>query len=116
MKLGDIVSRLVIDPRKLTEYALNPDNPKGADKALMFERHLGFTQDNYQPLLQQILLQALETEAILQSTDKHGQRYQVDLEIRGTQAGQQEIVRTGWIVESESDAARLVTLYVRKRL
>jgi len=35
MKLGDIVSRLVIDPRKLTEYALNPDNPVGADKAIV---------------------------------------------------------------------------------
>jgi filamentous hemagglutinin len=33
MKLGDIVTRLVIDPRKLTECALNPDNPVGADIA-----------------------------------------------------------------------------------
>jgi hypothetical protein len=32
MKLSDIVSRIEIDPRKLTEYALNPDNPVGADK------------------------------------------------------------------------------------
>ena len=39
MKLGDIVSRVVIDTRKLTEYALNPDNPVGANKALMFQRH-----------------------------------------------------------------------------
>ncbi len=46
MKLGDVVNRIVIDPRKLTEYALNPDNPRGADKAVMFEHHLGFTRDN----------------------------------------------------------------------
>ena len=115
MKLGDVVSRIVIDPRKLTEYALNPDNPRGANKAVMFERHLGFTKDNYQLLLQQIESKALNAEATLQTTDIHGQRYQVDLEIEGVESGQIETVRTGWIVELESDAARLVTLYVRKR-
>lgn len=115
MKLRDLVSRVVIDPRKLTEYALNPDNPKGADKAVMFRRHLGFTQDNYEALLEQISSQALEAEAIVGMTDEHGQRYQVDLEIRGIEEGMQEMVRTGWIVELDSDVARLVTLYVRKR-
>jgi len=29
MKLADIVSRVVIDPRKLTEYALDPGSPWG---------------------------------------------------------------------------------------
>ncbi len=115
MNLGDVVSRIVIDPRKLTEYALNPDNPRGADKAVMFERHLGFTKDNYQLLLQQIESKVLDSEAILLTTDIHGQRYQVDLEIEGIELGQIETVRTGWIVKLESDAARLVTLYVRKR-
>ncbi len=115
MKLRDIVTHLVIDPRKLREYALNSDNPVGADKAVMFERHLGFTRDNYESLLEQISAQALETEGILGLTDEHGQRYRVDLEIIGTQ-GQREFVRTAWIVEPDSDAARLVTLYVRRQL
>ncbi|MGB5714075.1 MAG: DUF6883 domain-containing protein [Waterburya sp.] len=115
MKLGDVVSRIVIDPRKLTEYALNPDNPRGANKAVMFERHLGFTKDNYQLLLQQIESKVLNAEATLQTTDIHGQRYQVDLEIEGVESGQIETVRTVWIVEPKNDAARLVTLYVRKR-
>ena len=72
IKLGDVVNRIVIDPRKLTEYALNPDNPRGADKAVMFQRHLGFTKDNYQLLLQQIESKALLSEATLQTTDVHG--------------------------------------------
>jgi filamentous hemagglutinin len=112
MKLGEIISKLVINPRKLTEYALNPDNPKGADKAIMFQRHLGFTKDNYLLLLEQISAQALETEAILQFKDEHGERYQVDLEIIGTEEGQKETVRTGWIVEHKLNKARLVTLYI----
>jgi hypothetical protein len=39
----------------------------------------------------------------------------IDLEISGIQAEQKETVRTGWIVEHNSNVARLVTLYVRKR-
>ena len=115
MKLGDIVSHIFIDPRKLTEYALNPDNPRGVDKAVMFERHLGFTKDNYHLLLQQIETKVLNSEAILITTDVHGPRYQVDLEIEGVESGQKETVRTGWIVEQKNDVARLITLYVRKR-
>ncbi|MBE9191310.1 hypothetical protein IQ230_13300 [Gloeocapsopsis crepidinum LEGE 06123] len=114
MRLKDVVTRLVIDSRKLTEYALDPDNPIGAAKALMFQERLGYTKDNYELLLQQILDRALDAEATPTQADEHGQRYRVDLEIVGLQ-NQGEIVRTGWIVEPESDFARLVTLYVRKR-
>ena len=115
MKLGDIAAKITIDSRKLTEYALDLDNPKGADKAVMFERHLGFTKDNYQLLLDKIKATVLDAEAILQKTDIHGKRYQVDLEIIGVQPEQQETVRTAWIIEPNKNIARLVTLYVRKR-
>ena len=115
MKLGDIAAEITIDSRKLTEYVLNPDNPKGADKAVMFERYLGFTKDNYQLLLDNIKATVLDAEAILQKTDIHGQRYRVDVEIIGVQPGQQETVRTAWIIEANRNVARLVTLYVRKR-
>ncbi len=114
MKLGDIVSRVIVDPRKLTTYALNPDNPVGADKAVMFQRHLGFTKYNYETLLEQILALALETEVTVGRSDEHGQRCHVDLEIIGVK-GQREIIRTGWIIESNNKVARLVTIYVRKR-
>lgn len=113
MRLRDIVSSLVVDPGKLTQYALNPDNPVGGDKALVFERRLGYTKDNYEGLMEQIQSMALEVEAVPKLADQHGQRYQVDLEVTGV-VGQRAIVRTGWIVEPGSEAARLVTLYVRK--
>jgi hypothetical protein len=113
MKLGDIVKRVVIDTRKLTEYALDPDNPVGRHKALVFERILGFTKDNYELLLQQIEAQALAAEATLQYTDQHGHRYRVDLEVTGAQ-GQRAVVRTGWQVVPGHDEARLVTLFVRR--
>jgi hypothetical protein len=115
MKLGKIATRLIIDSRKLTDYALNPDNPKGKDKAFLFESHLGFSRDNYQKLLEQILNKAPEIEAIPLEKDRHGQRYQVDINIEGINKGQSEIVRTGWLLELDINTARLVTLYVRKR-
>jgi len=114
MKLGDVVSRITIDPRKLTEYALNPDNPVGRHKAYVFERALGFTKSHWSLLAEQIELLALDSEAVLKLVDHHGSHYSVDLEIRGLQ-GQQAVVCTGWIVTSGSDEARLTTLYIRKR-
>lgn len=115
MKLRDIASRLAIDSRKLTDYALNPESLKGADKALMFRQHLGFTKDTFQPLLAQIEANALDAEAIPGVEDQHGCRYQVDLSIIGLRLGQQETVRTGWMVKPGEDIARLVTLYIRRR-
>ena len=66
MKLRDLASRVVVDPRKLTEYALNPENPRGRHKARVFEATLGYNQDNYQSLLTQIEALAQEAEAVVQ--------------------------------------------------
>ncbi|MGB0562392.1 MAG: DUF6883 domain-containing protein [Spirulinaceae cyanobacterium] len=115
MKLHNVVSRVVIDPRKLTQYALNSNNPQAVDKALMFQRYLGFTPANYQQLLQQIEMNALDAEAIAGQSDEYGQRYRVDLSIVGVSPNQQERVRTGWIVKPGEDFARLVTLYITRR-
>jgi hypothetical protein len=115
MKLKDIATQIQIDPRKLTEYALNPDNPVGADKAFMFQQHLGFTQANHTQLIQQIQTKAPEAEATFQRSDEHGDHYQVDLVIIGIQEGQQETVRIGWILEPKTSIARLITLYVRRQ-
>lgn len=111
MKLRDVLSQIAIDPRKLTNYALDPNSPKGANKAIVFRAALGFTLENYTPLLAQISASAMDAEAIIGELDEYGQRYRVDLEIIGIE-GQRKIVRTGWIVEEGSDIARLTTAYI----
>lgn len=63
MKLRDFITRLEIDPKKLINYALDPENPVGGDKAIVFANRLGYTQANYQILVQQIHAQALDAEA-----------------------------------------------------
>ena len=114
MNLGEVVSRLSIDRGKFRDYALDPDNPTGRHKALVFQRRLGYYRENYEGLFVQIEVRVMDCEAIAMILDKYGQRYQVDLEVVGI-AGERAIVRTGWIVEPRAeDCARLVTLYVRK--
>ena len=109
MKLRDLAGHVIIDLRKLTEYALNPENPIGRHKARVFEAMLGYTQDNYQALLEQIEAQALDADAVVQHVDAYGQHVYADLEIVGV-AGQRASVRTGWLVAPGSDEARLITL------
>jgi hypothetical protein len=115
MKMRELASEITIDPRKLTDYALDPESPKGKDKAQMFQRYLGYTKENHQILLDQINSLILDAEAIPQNEDQFGTRYQVDLEILGVEPQQREIVRTGWLIAPNSQQAKLTTLYIPKR-
>jgi hypothetical protein len=113
MKLSDVVSRVTVDPRKVTEYALDPDHPVGCHKARVFKQALGFTKDNCKALVEQIERAALTAEARLKHSDAHGRHYAVDVEITGPE-GQRAVVCTSWLVASNSAVAWLTTLYVRK--
>jgi hypothetical protein len=113
MKLSDLVTHITIDPRKLTAYALNPQNESGKHKAHIFKQKLGYSQDNYEFLLAQIEAQALETEVTLLHRDNFGQRVRLDLPVQGVNEEQEAIVRTGWLIPPDSDEAQLITLYVR---
>jgi hypothetical protein len=115
MRLQDIVSQINIPMAKVTSYALNLNHPVGGDKAYMFRKHLGYTQDNYQFLLQQIEEKVLTADAVELQPNQYGRIFQVDLEILGSLPGQKEKVRTGWIIKSSSNVAQLTTLYIRER-
>ena len=71
MKLGDFVNSTIIDARKFTHYALNPNSPRGKNKAIVFEKVLGFTKNNYTELLLQIESKALHADAAFHSEDKY---------------------------------------------
>lgn len=112
MKLSELAGKIIVDPRKLTEYALNPDSPRGRHKARVFERVLGYTRANHRALLTEIEAKAPEADVELQSQDEFGSRYRADLQIEGPE-GQQATICTGWIVPEEQDEVRLVTLWVK---
>jgi len=104
--------RAIVDMRKLRDYCLNPDNPRGSNKARVFAAALGISAAEA-PRLQAKLLDVAGTEeAQLGELDIYGQRYIIDFEMETT-AGK-AVVRSGWIVLHNETAPRLTTCYVRK--
>ena len=107
------VEKVTVDTRKVTEYALNPKNTSGgANKARVFESALGYNQSNSNQLMQQIQSKLPTSNAILGTADKYGQRFTVDIPITGPN-GKTAIVRTGWILEPDSDVPRMTTVFVK---
>ncbi len=112
MLLRDVAPILVIDPAKLTAYALNRNHPRGQHKARLFEAVLGYNLDNYRNLLEEIETKAPDSQAQPLYIDEHGHHYRVDVVVIGAN-GNQAVVRTGWLIISEQNSASLTTLYVR---
>ena len=105
--------KAVIDPKKITNYSLDPDNQSGgADKARVFKSALGFDKSNSDELIAQIKKGVTKFPAKLGLSDQYGQRYNVDIPVSGPNGS--AVVRTGWIVDQGSSDPRLVTAYVKK--
>lgn len=99
-----------VDKRKLIEYALSFDHPRGRHKARVFRSALGITEDRVDDLARGILSSVHEAECVAGETDPYGQRYTVDCRIE-TEAGD-AIVRTGWIIRRNENFPRLTTCFV----
>jgi hypothetical protein len=101
--------RAEVDIRKLRDYCLNLDHQEGKHKARLFAVALGITVDDAQDLRRALLEMIRTQDAQLGLRDEYGQRYTVDflLEWRGKQA----MIRSGWIIEDDSDTPRLTTCY-----
>ena len=98
-----------VDIRKLRDYCLNLDHAEGKHKARLFDAALGMSVDDA-PALRNVLLETVRShEAQLGLLDEYGQRYTVDFlfELRARQA----MIRSGWIIEYDSDRPRLTTCY-----
>ena len=99
----------VVDIRKLRDYFLNPEHDDGKHKAWLFSSILGMTPDNAEEL-RQILLEVIQThEAQLGRRDGFGQRYTLDFTIEWQ--NRSATLRSGWIIEHDSEIPRLTTCY-----
>lgn len=103
----------VVDIRKLRDYCLNPDGPRGSGKARVFAAALGITATDAEELRKTLLEVARAGEARIGELDMYGQRYTVDFEM-GTPTGK-AIVRSGWIILHNESVPRLTTCYILKR-
>ena len=54
----------IVDIRKLRDYCLNPDNPRGSNKARVFAAALGITVADAE-LLREKLLDATQTNEVI---------------------------------------------------
>ena len=99
----------VVDIRKLRDYCLNPLHDEGKHKSKLFVAALGMTADNAENL-QEALLEAIKiNEAQLGRSDEFGQRYTVDFVL--SWQGRQATIRSGWIIEHDTEVPRLTTCY-----
>lgn len=105
--------RATVELRKLRDYCLNPDSPRGRHKARVFAAALGLTTEDA-PMLQAKLREIARTgDATRGEVDLYGQRYTIDVEMV-TEVGK-AMIRSCWILLRAKAVPRLTTCYVKKR-
>jgi hypothetical protein len=100
----------VVDLKKLRDYCLSAEHPRGRHKARMFAAILGFTAKDAEELQQALLSAAHTYEAFSMGGDDYGQRYAVDFPMDGL--GGTAAIRSLWIVRHGENFPRLITCYV----
>jgi len=101
-----------IKPSKLRDYALNPSHESGGShKARVFASILGFNQDNWPALRDQIIegLPSATPVGRFQDTS-WGEQWEVDVLVQGPN-GRNRYVTTGWV--SVDGIPNLTTAYIR---
>lgn len=101
----------IIPEAKLTKYALDP-NGKAPDKAIAFEKALGYNKGNYQDLIKNVIDNLPIYEAVPKTKDQWGQRYEVRMKLTGPN-GKEATVLTAWIQDSSTGEMKLTSIYVK---
>jgi hypothetical protein len=103
----------IVDIRKLRDYCLNPDNPRGGHKARVFASAIGITAEDAEMLREKLREVARVEKANVGELDEFGQRYTIDFEME-TAVGR-AVIRSGWIILLQESVPRFLTCYVKKR-
>jgi hypothetical protein len=102
----------IIAKEKFTQYALNYD--KAPNKAKAFELALGYTKDNADELIKNILDHLSVFAAVSKGKNDFGELFEVEMLLMGPN-GKKATVITGWIVEIGFEKPRLTIAYVSNR-
>jgi hypothetical protein len=100
----------IVDLKKLRDYCLSSEHPRGRHKARMFAAILGLTAKDAEELQRALLSAAHTYEAFSIGGDDYGQRYAVDFPLDGL--GGTAAIRSLWIVRDGENFPRLITCYV----
>jgi hypothetical protein len=101
--------RAVVDIRKLLDYCLNSQHPRGRNKARVFAS-VGIRESDAEALRAAILAAARDAEAELGVANVYGQRYVIDFDF--FRQGRPVRIRSTWIVRAEDGLPRLTSCYV----
>jgi hypothetical protein len=101
----------IVDREKLTGYCLNPEHPRGKHKARVFATALGFTVESADELRAALLAAAATADAQLTASDRFGDRYVIEFEIKGPQGA--GVVKSTWIVRRGESTPRLTSCFVK---
>lgn len=102
--------RALLDIRKIEDYCLNPQHPRGRHKARVFRDALGIGRPDGRWFRELLLAAAKDTEAIELVSDSFGRRWRLDVPV-----GRQDrkiMVRSIWMTRPGEDIPRFVTCWV----
>lgn len=102
--------RAVVDVRKLRDYCLNADHPRGQHKARVFKRALGWAVNEADEVRRRLLEAVLQAEASFLGADDYGQRYAIDFVVQGVSGP--VTVRSLWVIRHGEDFPRFASCYV----
>jgi hypothetical protein len=100
----------VIDIRKIRDYCLSREHPRGKHKAQVFEIALGMDASHCGELEEVLRIVSQREEASPGTSDQYGARYIIDFRLE--RSGRSAKIRSCWIVRQGETAPRFVTCYV----
>jgi hypothetical protein len=101
--------RAIVDTRKLLDYCLNPQHPRGRNKARVFAS-VGIRDTDAELLRTALLSAAVNAEAEAGAANVYGQRYVVDFGL--VRFDRVVRIRSTWIVRAGEELPRLTSCYV----
>src|SRR5437660_99107 len=101
--------RAMVDARKLLEYCLNAQHPRGRNKARVFAS-VGIREADVEELRAALLAAAKGTEAKPGVANVYGQRYFIDFDL--VRPDRVVRIRSTWIVRLGDNLPRLTSCYV----
>lgn len=107
------VENAAVAREKVFDYALNPDHPRGADKARVFASALGFNRKNGQDLINQVISKVASIPAVERPETEYGRSFRVDIPVTGPVGS--GIVTTGWVIDKGATMPRLATIRVARK-
>jgi hypothetical protein len=102
--------RALIPMEKLLDYCLNPEHPRGKDKAYVFASVLGLTRDKAIDLADLVRPAAVYGDVTKEENTAFGRYYRLDWTIPATSGVG---LRTLWEIASGEETPRLISVFIR---